>query len=147
MDRRTFLAGTGAVLLAAPLAGEAQQATKVPRIGFLRVGSPPPSYINPFRKGLSDLGYVERQNIVIEYGLGRTVEQLPDIASDLVRRKVDALVASGTPSVRPASNATTTIPVVFVAAIDPVGIGLVTSLARPGGNVTGVTALPYRPHG
>jgi putative tryptophan/tyrosine transport system substrate-binding protein len=141
IGRRAFLAGLSGSLLAAPLAAHAQQATNVPRIGFLRVGSPPPSYIDPFRKGLSDLGYVERQNIVIEYGLGRTVEQLPDIASDLVRRKVDTLVASGTPSVRPARNATTTIPVVFVAAIDPVGIGLVTSLARPGGNVTGVTAL------
>ena len=141
IGRRAFLAGLSGSLLAAPLAAHAQQATNVPRIGFLRVGSPPPSYIDPFRKGLSDLGYVEQQNIVFEYGLGRTVEQLPDIASDLVRRKVDTLVASGTPSVRPARNATTTIPVVFVAAIDPVGIGLVTSLARPGGNVTGVTAL------
>jgi putative tryptophan/tyrosine transport system substrate-binding protein len=107
----------------------------------LRVGTPPPSYIEPFRQGLGDLGYVEGQNIVIEYGLGRSVEQLPDIASELVRRKVDVLVASGTPSVQPARNATRTIPVVIVAAIDPIGIGLVTSLARPGGNVTGLTAL------
>ena len=108
---------------------------------MLRVGPPPPSFIEPFRQGLSDLGYVEGQNIIIEYGLGRSTEQLPDIAADLVRRKVDVLVASGTPSVLPARNATRTIPVVFVAAIDPIATGLVAGLARPGGNVTGLTAL------
>jgi ABC-type uncharacterized transport system substrate-binding protein len=128
-------------LALAPLHAEAQQAGKVHHIGFLRVGSPPPSYIEPFQQGLNRLGWVEGQNIVIEYGLGQSVEQLPDIAAKLVGLKVEVLVASGTPSVLPARNATRTIPVVFVAAIDPIGIGLVTSLARPGGNVTGLTAL------
>ena len=94
---------------------------------MLRVGPPPPSFIEPFRQGLSDLGYVEGQNLIIEYGLGRSTEQLPDIAADLVRRKVDVLVASGTPSVLPARNATRAIPVVFVAGIDPIAIGLVAS--------------------
>ena len=102
ISRRRFLA-SGAAVLAVPLAAEAQQASgKVRHMGFLRVGAPPPSYIEPFRQGLGDLGYVEGQNIVIEYGLGRSVEQLPDIASGLVRRKVDVLVASGTdPRQRP----------------------------------------------
>src|SRR5262245_46785575 len=141
MNRRAFVCGLTLGTLATPLAGEGQQVGKVPRIGVLRVGTPPPSYIEPFRKGLSDLGYVEGQNIVIEYGLAQRVEQLPDIASGLIRRNVDVLVASGTPSVLPARRATTTVPVVIVAAIDPVGIGLVPSLARPGGNITGLTAL------
>jgi putative tryptophan/tyrosine transport system substrate-binding protein len=141
MDRRRFLLASLAGAVGVPLAAGAQQALKPHRIGVLRVGFPPPSYIEPFRQGLSDLGYVEGQSIVIEYGVGRSVEQLPDTAAELVRLKVDVLVASGTPSVLPARNATRTIAVVFVAAIDPVAIGLVTSLARPGGNVTGLTAL------
>ena len=124
-----------------PLAGEAQQASKVKRIGFLRVGPPPTTFIEGFRQGLRELGYLEGQNITIEYGLARSVAEVPDVAAELVRLKVDVLVASGTPSVLPARNATSTIPVVFVAAIDPVATGVVASLARPGGNVTGVTAM------
>lgn len=124
-----------------PLAGEAQQAGKAKRIGFLRFGPPPPAWIENFRQGLCELGYLEGQNITIEYGLARSVAQLPDVAAELVRLKVDVLVASGTPSVLPTRNATSTIPVVFVAAIDPVATGVVASLARPGGNVTGVTAM------
>src|SRR5262245_27748892 len=141
MDRRAFLGTLAGSVLTAPLDAKAQQAGKVYRVGVLRVGTPPPSYIEPFRQGLRDLGHIEGQNIVIDYGLGQSVGQLPLIASDLVERKVDVLVASGTPSVLPARNATRTIPVVIVAAIDPIGIGLVKSLARPGGNVTGLTAL------
>jgi putative ABC transport system substrate-binding protein len=114
---------------------------KVHRIGLLRVGPPPPSFIEPFRQGLRELGYVEGQSIVIEYGLARSVAQLPELAAELLRLKVDVLVASGTPSVVPARNATRTIPVVFVAAIDPVATGVVASLARPGGNITGVSAV------
>ena len=87
------------------------------------------------------MGYVEGQNILIEYGIAETVEELPHFAADLVARKVEILIASGTPAVVPARNATETIPVIFIAAIDPVGTGVVTSLARPGGNVTGLTAL------
>jgi putative ABC transport system substrate-binding protein len=140
ISRGAFLATVTGGLLA-PHAALGQQVGKVHRIGILRVGPPPSSYIEPFRQGLGALGYVEGKNIVLEYGLGRSVEQLPDIAADLVRRKVDVLVASGTPSVMPARNATRTIPVVFVAAIDPIATGLVKSLARPGANVTGLTAL------
>jgi putative ABC transport system substrate-binding protein len=128
-------------IFGAPLAGQAQEAGKVNRVGFLRVGEVPPTYLEGFRQGLRELGYREGRNVTIEYGLPRTAAQLPEVAAELVRRKVDVIVASGTPSVLPAKNATRTIPVVFVAAIDPVAAGVVTSLARPGGNVTGVTAV------
>ena len=128
-------------LSAAPLTAGAQQTGKVHRIGLLRVGSPPPGFIEPFRQGLRELGYVEGQSIIIEYGLAENVAQLPELAARLLRLKVDVLVASGTPSVVPARNATSTVPVVFVAAIDPVATGVVTSLARPGGNITGVSAV------
>ena len=141
MRRREFLGLLGGAAVAWPRAAGAQQPRKIYRIGLLRVGPPPPSFIEPFRHGLRELGYVEDQNIVLEYALAQSVEQLPDIAADLVRRKLDVIVASGTPAVLPARNATRTIPVVFVAAIDPIAIGLVTSLARPGGNITGLTGL------
>jgi putative tryptophan/tyrosine transport system substrate-binding protein len=140
MNRRAFVTGLGAVL-AAPLAVEAQPAGKVHRIGFLRFGPPPPTWIESFRQGLREFGRVEGQNITIEYGLAQNLAQLPDVAAELVRLNVDVLVASGTPSVLPAKNATSTIPVVFVASIDPIATGVVPSLARPGGNVTGVTNM------
>jgi len=139
--RRTFLATAACGLLASPRAAAAQQVGKVYRIGLLRVGSPPPSFIEPFRQGLRELGYVEGHSIIIEYGLAESVTQLPELAAKLLHLKVDVLVASGTPSVVPAKNATSTVPVVFVAAIDPVATGVVASLARPGGHVTGVSAV------
>jgi putative tryptophan/tyrosine transport system substrate-binding protein len=114
---------------------------KLRRIGILRIGAPPPSFIEPLREGLRRLGYVEGQNIVIEYGIAESVEELPRLAADLIRRNIDILIASGTPAVVPARNATQTIPAVFIAALDPVATGVVASLARPGGNVTGLTAL------
>jgi len=138
---RKLLLALGAGLLVVPLGVEAQQLGKVHRIGFLRVGPPPPTFIEPFREGLRELGYIDGKNIIIEYGVAQSVAQLPDVTAELIRLKVDILVASGTPSVLPARNATSTIPVVFVAAIDPVATGVVASLARPGGNVTGVTAV------
>jgi putative ABC transport system substrate-binding protein len=131
---------SGAILVA-PLATRAQEVGKVYRIGFLRLGPPPTTWLENFRQGLRELGYVEGRNITIEYGLAQSLAQLPDLAAGLVRLKVDVLVASGTPSVLPAKNATSTIPVVFVASIDPIATGVVPSLARPGGNVTGVTAM------
>jgi putative ABC transport system substrate-binding protein len=137
--RRTFLATATAALFAAPGAARAQQA-KVPRIGVLRLGPLPPNAAESFRQGLRELGYVEGQSIIVEYGLAQSTIQLPDVAAELIRHNVDVLVASGTASIRPARNATSTIPVVFVAAIDPVATGLVASMARPGGNVTGVSA-------
>ena len=140
MKRREFIAAVGGAA-AWPLGVSAQQAGKVNRIGFLRVGFPPPSFIEPFRKGLRDLGYVEGQSVAIEYGLALTVAELPDTAAELIRREVDVLVASGTPSVLAARNATGRIPIVFVAAIDPVATGVGATLARPGGNITGLTAI------
>jgi putative ABC transport system substrate-binding protein len=144
MKRRKFLAlagGAAAWALSWPLAARAQPTGKVARIGFLRVGPPPPSFIEPLRQGLKDLGYVEGKNITFDYGLAQRVAELPGLAAELVRRKVDVLVASGTPAVIPARNATSVVPVLFIAAFDPVVTGVVTSLARPGGNVTGFTAV------
>ena len=141
MDRRSFLGTLAGSLLAAPLAAEAQRVVKPYRVGFLRAGPPPPPWIAAFRQSLRELGWVEGQNIVIDYAIGQRLSQLPELAAELVRRKVDVLVASGGPSVLPAKNATSTIPVVFVASLDPIATGLVPSLARPGGNVTGTTTM------
>ena len=143
MDRRMFLAGTGAVLLAAPFAAEAQPAGKVPRIGWL--GGPTRESADPFvrvfQRGLKDLGWVEGQNIVIEWRFaGGRAEQLPDLAAELVRLRVDLIVAPSTPPAVAAKNATKTIPIVTVGGGDPVGSGVVASLARPGGNITGLTS-------
>ena len=130
-----------APLLAPILAAEAQQAKPVYRIGFLRNGPPPETFIGGLRQGLRELGYVEGQNISIEYGLAGSADQLPDAAAELVHRKVDIIFAAGTPPVVAAKNATRTIPIVFVAAIDPIATGLADSLARPGGNVTGFALM------
>ncbi len=146
IERRRFLAGTGAVLLAAPLAAEAQHAGKVVRIGVLGDTSPPveTSYsgIDAFRQELRDLGYLEGPYVTIEYRWAEgNRERLPGLAADLVRSKVDVVVALGPASARAAKNATTTIPVVFVGSGDPIAEGLVSSLARPGGNVTGLALI------
>jgi putative ABC transport system substrate-binding protein len=146
MDRRAFLARTGAVLLAAPFAAEAQQAGKVARIGFLVTGSlesrEARAILDAFRQGLRERGYVEGQNIVIEYrSADGKIERLPGLAIELVRLKVDLIIAGNTPMARAAQQATTSIPIVGSVMGDPVGDGLVASLARPGGNITGLTFL------
>jgi putative tryptophan/tyrosine transport system substrate-binding protein len=128
-------------LLAPIVAAEAQQPGKVHRIGFLRNGPPPQTFIEGFQNGLRELGYADGQDISIEYALADSAAQLPNAAAELVRRKVDVIIASGTPPVAAAKNATRTIPIVFVASIDPVATGLVASLARPGGNVTGFAGI------
>jgi len=131
-------------LLAAPLAVEAQVPAKVFRIGFLATNTPAATAprLEAFRQGLRDLGYVEGRNIAIEYrwAEGR-VERLPDFAVELVGLKVDVIVALSTPDALAAKKATRTIPIVFVTAGDPVGSGLVAGIARPGGNVTGLSLL------
>jgi putative tryptophan/tyrosine transport system substrate-binding protein len=140
MKRRAFLYGAiGA--LAAPHGAEPQQAAKVYRVGFLRNGPPPETFTEGLRRGLRDLGYVEGQNVRIEYGLAETAAQLPSAAAHLVRLNVDVILASGTPPVPVAKSATQTIPVVFVASIDPIATGIVATLARPGGNVTGFVGI------
>jgi putative tryptophan/tyrosine transport system substrate-binding protein len=116
LDRRTFLAGTGAVLLAAPLAAEAQQAGKVYRIGFLGPGSPAPA--KNFLQGLVDLGYVEGRDFAMEYRFAEGhPDRLPELAADLVRARVDVILTGGTPGTMAAKQATETIPIVFVLPV------------------------------
>jgi putative ABC transport system substrate-binding protein len=122
--------------------GAQQQAEKVPRIGYLRVtsASDRPPLLDAFRQGLRELGWVEGQNIVIDYRFAEgRLDRLPDLAAELVRLKVDLIVSLGTQGVTAAKNATETIPIVMIAVRDPVGAGLIASLAHPGGNVTGVS--------
>jgi putative tryptophan/tyrosine transport system substrate-binding protein len=143
-DRRAFIAVIGGGLLAAPLAARAQPAAKVPRIGYLSINltAGPPNQHEAFRQGLRDLGYVEGRDIVIEYrDAGGKVERLPALAAELVALKVDIIMAGSAPHALAAKQATGTIPIVFISAGDPVTDGLVTSLARPGGNVTGLSSL------
>jgi putative ABC transport system substrate-binding protein len=142
MHRRAFLAGAAA-MLAAPLAAEAQPAAKVARIGYLHPNlASSPHLTEAFRHGLRDLGYVEGRNVVIEYrDAGGKFERLPALAAELVALKVDVIVASGTLAALAAKHATSGIPIVFPTVGDPVTDGLVISLARPGGNVTGLSNL------
>ena len=144
MDRRAFLAGTVVGgLLAAPLATEAQQAAKIARIGYLETNPVTSPHVREaFLQGLRDLGYVEGRNLVIEYRDAEgKADRLPALAAELVALKVDVIVASGTLAALAAKQTTRTLPIVFSPAGDPVGSGLVTSLARPGGNVTGLSAF------
>jgi putative tryptophan/tyrosine transport system substrate-binding protein len=132
------------MLLALCVSAQAQQPKKVPRIGILASGSSATdaSRVEAFRQGLRELGYVENQNIVIEYryGEGKT-ERITDLAAELVHLKVDAIVAGGATATRAAKNATSMIPIVMSNVTDPVELGLVASLAKPGGNITGLTNL------
>jgi len=134
----------GLAILAASLATDAQQASRVPRIGYLEFGTAAPGtpLLEAFRQGLRELGWVEGQNIAIEvrYAEGKR-DQLPELAAELVRRKVDLIFASTTPAALAAKHATTTSPIVIGFVGDPVGSGVVASLARPGGNITGWTHL------
>ena len=142
IDRRAFLAGAIA-FSAAPLAAEAQQAAKIARIGYLTGNLATSLHLQEaFRQGLRDLGYVEGRNVVIEYRSAEgKYERLPALAADLVALKVDVIVVTSTPAALAAKQATRTIPIVLAWAADPVGSGLVTSLARPGGNITGLSFL------
>jgi putative ABC transport system substrate-binding protein len=142
MDRRTFIAGTGAVLLAAPLAAEGQPAGKVWRIGWLDQRSPSAARpeIEVFTKAMRELGWAEGKNLAFEFRFADyKAERLPELAVEIVRLKVDLIVAIATPGVQAARQATTTIPIVMHWVGDPVESGLVSSLARPGGNVTGIS--------
>jgi len=143
MDRRAFIGTLTGSLLAAPLAAGAQQAAKVARIGYLSTNlAANPHTHEAFRQGLRDLGYVEGRNVVIEYRDAEgKFERLPALAAELVALKVDVIVAGGNSLARAAKQATRTLPIVFASVSDPVGSGLVTSLARPGGNVTGAAIL------
>jgi putative tryptophan/tyrosine transport system substrate-binding protein len=138
--RSSILVAT--LVLVFGVAAEAQQAKKVPRIGLLGLGSGPALPEEAFLQGLRDLGYVEGQNITIEHrwAAGK-VDRLPVLAEELVRLKVDLIAVRATPVVQAAKSATTTIPIVMLGAADPVGTGFVASLARPGGNITGMSNM------
>jgi len=140
MNRRAFVTGLGAVL-AAPLGVEAQHTGKIARIGFLSFSSSPTPTMD-LSAGLRELGWIEGQNILVEYrwASGRE-DRLAPLAAELVRLKVDVIVTSSTPAARAAKQATSTIPIVVTFIADPVGSGLVASLARPGGNITGVSTF------
>jgi len=144
MRRREFLGGLGGAAVLWPLAARAQQKA-MPVIGVLLAGSPGPSsalFTGAFRQGLRDAGYVEGRNVAIEFRWAENHnDRLPALAADLVRRKVDLIVANGSPAAFAAQGATSTIPIVFRVGADSVGAGLVASLARPGGNLTGVSML------
>ena len=140
MDRRTFLAATGAVFLAAPLAALAQQSGRLPRIGVLWPISDNPE-LEAFRQGLRELGYVEQQNIVLEYRYARGKDEaLAALAAELVGLNVDIILTYGVTAAKAARQATTKIPIVNGSMSDPVAAGLAESLARPGGSVTGLTS-------
>ena len=131
-------------LLAAPLGAETQQAAKVARIGYLLLNrAAAPHLPEAFRQGLRDLGYVEGRNVVIDYRFAEgRFERVPAFAAELVALKVDVILAGTVLIAVAAKQAIKTIPIVLLAVADPVGSGLVTSLARPGGNVTGVSVFP-----
>ncbi|MEK6244985.1 MAG: ABC transporter substrate-binding protein [Pseudomonadota bacterium] len=142
MNRRDTVLALVA-LSAAPLAAEAQRPKKVPRIGFLSSDSPGPDpRIDIFRQGLRDLGYVEGQTLLIElrYGEGR-LDRMPSLVNEFVQQQVDIIVATNNVFIRSAKEATKTIPIIMISSIDPVVAGYVESLARPGGNITGVSSL------
>src|SRR6266704_3237638 len=142
MKRRTFITLLGGATAAWPLAARAQQAAKLPTIGFLVAGTPSShgQWVAAFVRRLHELGWIEGRTVAIEYrwAEGRT-ERFDEIAAEFVRRKVDVIVTSATAAIVAAKQATSVIPIVFAAAGDPVGTGLVASLARPGGNVTGLS--------
>jgi putative ABC transport system substrate-binding protein len=142
MRRREVIAGLTGVFAGWPLAGAAQP-TKVHRVGYLGFGTTTAwaSRIEAMRAGLRDLGYMEGKNILIEFRFAETLDQLREFAAELARMKVDLIFATASTAVGAAREATTTIPIVFATHADPVGIGHVAGLPRPGGNATGLTML------
>src|SRR5882672_8262103 len=139
MDRRAFIGIVGGRMLAAPLAAEAQPVAKIHRLGLLLTGTPPDPNVEAFREALRELGYVEGQNLVIDYRwAGGRTDPWPELAAALVGVKVDVIVTQATAATHAAGHLTTSIPIVMAYSADPVGTGLVASLAHPGGNVTGL---------
>ena len=143
ITRRNLIGLAGGVAVSWPLTARAQQRAKVSRIGFLGFGTASAwaNRIEALRAGLRDLGYVEGRNIVIDFRWTERIEQLPDLAAELVAMNVDVMFGTSSTEVEAARRATTTIPIVFATHADPVGLGHVASLPRPGGNITGLTVL------
>ena len=146
MRRRTFITLLGGAVATWPSCVYAERTTKLARIGFLATGALNSAeqqvILSSFQQGLRERGYVEGVNIVVEYrGANGKIERFPELATELVRLSLDLIVASNTPAARAAKEATTTVPIVVPVMGDPVGDGLVASLARPGGNITGMTFL------
>jgi len=144
ISRRAFVASVTGGLLSAPLAAGAQPAGKVHRIGFLgnSTAALEANLVQPFRDGLRELGYVEGRDVAIEYRWAEgQYERFPALVAELIALKVEVLVTAGTPAALAVKRATTTIPLVMVAVGEPVGTGLVKSLARPGGNLTGLVSI------
>ena len=141
MNRRAFLCGLTLGALAAPITGEAQPA-RTPRIGYLGNGNPPAMSSDlPFNRGLRELGWIEGQNVTTEYRWAKgSLDRLPVLAAELVRANVDVIVTAGPQGINAARESTSTIPIVFVYLADPVVAGFVRSLARPNGNMTGISS-------
>src|SRR6476646_1817256 len=131
----------GALLFAGSFSAEAQQQKKIPRIGYLTILAGPSDRDAAFRQGLKDLGYIQGKNITVEYRYANGTDRLRELAAELVRLKLDVFVAETTPAVQAVKNATATEPIVMAAVADPVGSGFVMSLARPGGNITGLSLI------
>src|SRR4051812_24477117 len=141
MNKQVTCLALSALLFALCWSAEAQQPQKNPRIGFLAATSPStiPARLEAFRQGLRDLGYVEGKNITIDYRYADgKLDRIPALAAELVRLKVDVIVTGGSAATGPAKEASSTIPIVMAQDTDPVGNKFVASLARPGGNITGL---------
>jgi putative ABC transport system substrate-binding protein len=144
MKKATSILFILATLILAPVyPAHAQKQATIPRMGLLYLGAPPPNpVVDGFMQGLRELGYIDGKNIIIEYRFAEGKEdRLPELAKELVQLKVDAIFTAGTPSIFALKQATKTIPIVFFSTSDPIGTGVVASLAHPGGNVTGISAL------
>ncbi len=145
MNKRILLSLTAVIVMAFAFQADAQQRGKIPHIGILSPSAPdraPPENLEAFRQGLRDLGYVEGRNIILEYRWAENREdQYPALVAELIRLKVDIIYTSSTPAVIVAKQATKAIPIVFPVSSDPVSVGIVDSLARPGGNATGLSTM------